>query len=132
MKIKKALLIAAGCVGVALGAVGSVLPFLPTVPFLLLAAFCFGKSSDKLNTWFKNTNLYKKNLETFVKGQGMTWGAKIRVMSVVTILMAIGFTIMYVKHVHPAALIVLAAVWVIHIIYFVFFVKQYTPEKKDS
>lgn len=41
MNVKKALLIALGCVGLALGAVGAVVPLLPASPFLMLAAFCF-------------------------------------------------------------------------------------------
>ena len=73
MKLKKVIYITVGCLGLALGAVGAVLPLLPAFPFLLLAAICFGKSSERLDRWFKNTKLYKNNLESFVKGQGMTW-----------------------------------------------------------
>lgn len=127
MKLKKALYIFIGCIGVALGAVGAVLPFLPAFPFLLIAAICFGRSSKKLDNWFKGTKLYKKNLETYVKGQGMTWAAKFHVMTMVSILMAIGFIVMYVQDVPPVAFIVLSIVWAFHIVYFVFFVKKYDP-----
>lgn len=94
MTIKKILYIIFGCIGVGLGAVGAVLPLLPAFPFLMLAAFCFARSSEKLNNWFINTKLYKNNLESFVKGQGMTWKTKIRIMIMVTILMSIGFIMM--------------------------------------
>ncbi|WP_374406358.1 YbaN family protein [Pelagerythrobacter sp.] len=39
------LYLAAGIVSVALGAVGAVLPLMPTVPFLLLAVYCFARSN---------------------------------------------------------------------------------------
>ena len=52
MKVKKVLLVALGCVGLALGAVGAVVPLLPAFPFLMLAAFCFAKSSERLHAWF--------------------------------------------------------------------------------
>ena len=58
--MRRILWIVLGCVGVGLGAVGAVLPLLPAFPFLLLAAFSFAKSSQRLHTWFINTSLYKK------------------------------------------------------------------------
>lgn len=121
MKVKKIILIVVGCITLGLGAVGAVLPILPTVPFLLVSAFCFAKSSEKLNNWFKGTKLYKNNLETYVKGQGMTVATKVKIISTVTILMTIGFIMM---HNVPVGRIVLAVVWIMHIIYFVFFVKN--------
>lgn len=120
MKIKKALYIVLGCIGVGLGALGAALPLLPAFPFLLLAAFCFAKSSQRLNDWFINTKLYKNNLETYVKGQGMTWKTKIRIMVMVTFLMSIGFIMM--SRV-PVGRIILSGVWLFHIFYFTFGVK---------
>ena len=120
VKIKKILYVILGCIGLALGAVGAVLPLLPAFPFLLLAAFCFAKSSEKLHRWFTGTKLYKNNLESYVKGQGMTWKTKIQIMITVTVLMSIGFIMM---HAVPVGRIVLACVWVFHILYFVFRVK---------
>ena len=70
--MRRILWIVLGCVGVGLGAVGAVLPLLPAFPFLLLAAFSFAKSSQRLHTWFINTSLYKKNLESYVQHRAMT------------------------------------------------------------
>lgn len=47
----KAFWVAAGFIALALGIIGIPLPLLPTTPFLILAAFCFGKSSDRLHDW---------------------------------------------------------------------------------
>ena len=120
MNIKKLLYITLGCVGVGLGALGAVLPLLPAFPFLLLAAVCFGKSSEKLNRWFRGTRLYKDNLESYVQGKGMTRKTKIRIMVTVTVLMSIGFVVM---HQVPVGRTILACVWLFHILYFLFGVK---------
>lgn len=125
MRLKKALLVVVGCLSLALGAIGAVLPILPTVPFLMLSAFCFAKSSEKLHSWFISTKLYKKNLESFVKGEGMTVKTKVKIMSTVTILMAIGFIMM--SRV-PVGRVILAIVWVCHVVYFVFGVKTLKEE----
>lgn len=129
MKIKKAIYIVVGCIGVGLGAVGAVLPLLPTFPFLLLAAFCFARSSEKLHNWFIGTKLYKDNLESYVAGKGMTRKTKIRIMVTVTLLMSIGFVMM---HAVPVGRIVLGCVWVFHVLYFVFGVKTLQPAENGE
>ncbi len=125
MNIKKAFFIVLGCLSLGLGAVGAVLPILPTVPFLMLAAFCFAKSSEKLHNWFISTKLYKKNLESFVQGKGMTVKTKIRIMVTVTILMSIGFIMM---HAVPVGRIILGFVWIFHVLYFIFGIKTLKVE----
>lgn len=124
--MKKIILIIVGCIGLGLGAIGAVVPMLPAFPFLMLAAVCFAKSSEKLDHWFKGTKLYKNNLETYVKGQGMTWKTKIKVMITVTVLMTIGFVMMFSKAIYIPC-IILGCVWLFHIIYFAFGVKTYKP-----
>lgn len=120
--MKKILYMILGCAGLGLGALGAVFPVLPTVPFLMLAAFCFARSSEKLDRWFKGTKLYKDNLEDYVEGRGMTWKTKIRIMVTVTLLMSVGFVMMGTKGV-VAGCIVLGCVWLFHIVYFCFGVK---------
>ena len=110
-----------GFVGVALGALAAVVPLLPSFPFLLLAFICFGKSSEKLETWFKNTKLYKNNLESYINKQGMTRGNKIRMMITVTLVMSFGFVMM---HQIRIGQIILGIVWIGHILYFSFGVKN--------
>ena len=120
--MKRILWIVLGCIGVGLGAVGAVLPLLPAFPFLLLAAFSFAKSSQRLHTWFVNTKLYKNNLESYVTHRAMTLRTKRRVILTVTLLMAFGFTMMFLKGLYiPCG--ILAGVWVFHIVYFLFGVK---------
>lgn len=46
--------ISCGIIALGLGVVGIALPLLPTVPFLLLAAFCFARSSERLHSWLIN------------------------------------------------------------------------------
>ena len=122
MNIRKILYVILGCIGVGLGAVGAVIPMIPTFPFLMLTAFAFARSSEKLDRWFRNTKLYQDNLEDFAAGRGMTWKTKIRIMGTVTVLMSIGFVLMGSRGI-VAGCIVLGCVWLLHILYFCFAVK---------
>ena len=120
--MKRILYIILGCVGVGLGAIGAVVPMLPAFPFLMLAAFCFARSSEKLDRWFKGTKLYQDNLADYVAGRGMTVKTKVRIMITVTLLMSIGFIMMGLKGIVTGC-IVLGCVWLFHIIYFIWGVK---------
>ncbi len=123
----KVVWIVLGFLSLGIGAVGAVLPFLPTFPFLLLTLFCFAKSSRRLHTWFMGTKLYKNNLESYVQSRSMTAKTKARIMITVTVVMGFGFAMMGRV---LAARAVLAVVWLFHVIYFLFAVKTIKEEDR--
>ena len=92
--LKKAFFIALGCVSLALGTIGIVLPILPTVPFYLLTAFCFANSSERLHDWFIHTTVYKKYIGSYFRRRGMTKKAKCLLIGTVTAIMVPGFILM--------------------------------------
>lgn len=111
----------------ALGTVGVALPILPTTPFYLVTAYCFARSSDRLNNWFKGTKLYKKHLESFVQKKGMLTQTKAGILTTVTILMGLCIFFMARKGIWIPCIII-AVVWVAHVVYFMFFVRTIKNE----
>lgn len=126
MSLRKAIYIILGCIGLIMGAVGVIVPMLPAFPFLLLAAFSFARGSERLHSWFISTRLYKNNLETYVRGQGMTRRTKHRIIASVTVLILISMSILAICELYWVWSI-LIAVWAFHILYFVFGVKTLEP-----
>ena len=111
MKLKRLFFLILGCVCLALGCVGIVLPVLPTVPFFLATVFCFANSSEKLHTWFLGTELYQKHLDSFVKKKGMTAQTKTGILMSVMLLMAVGFFLMLRKALYiPCTILALSLI----------------------
>ncbi len=76
--IRRTLLLALGMLCVGLGAIGSVTPLLPTTPFLLLAAFCFARSSPGLYRKLCSNAYLNSYLENYRTGCGVPWRFKLR------------------------------------------------------
>ena len=87
-KAKKYFYITLGFIALGLGLIGVILPILPTTPFLLVTSFCFAKGSERFHTWFTNTNICKKHLESFVKERAMTLKQKVVLLSFVNFMLA--------------------------------------------
>lgn len=126
MTLKKTLYIMLGFLGLVLGGIGVVVPMLPALPFLLLAAFGFARGSERLHQWFLATRLYKNNLETYVQNRSMTRRTKRRIMLTVSLLIAISMSILALVELYWVWGILLA-VWLFHILYFAFKVKTLEP-----
>jgi uncharacterized membrane protein YbaN (DUF454 family) len=93
MKLLKAFLIVIGFIAVGLGILGMFLPILPTTPFLLLAAACFAKSSDKFYHWLLNNRWFGSYIKNYREGKGIPLKIKIMALSFLwsTILISIVF-----------------------------------------
>lgn len=89
---------------------------------VMLTAFCFARSSERVDRWFKGTKLYQENLKDFAAGKGMTARTKVRIMVTVTLLMTVALVAMGVKGI-VAGCVVLGFVWAFHMVYFIWFVK---------
>ncbi len=120
MNMKKIAFLVVGLISLGIGVIGVILPILPAFPFFLLCAYCFAKSSERLDRWFRGTSLYKKNLESFTKGEGMPMAAKLRIMATVTLLLGLG--VFFMRNI-PVMQVVLGVVWLGHIIGFLFIMK---------
>lgn len=73
---RRLLLKVGGLASVGLGLLGAFLPLLPTTPFVLLAAFCFARSSPKLNTWLHEHDVLGPPLRTWKEHRAVPPRAK--------------------------------------------------------
>ena len=127
-KVKKYFYITLGFIALGLGLIGVILPILPTTPFLLVTSFCFAKGSERFHTWFTNTNIYKKHLESFVKERAMTLKQKVVLLSFVNFMLAFPLILVDVL---PMRITIIVLI-IIKLYYFIFKVKTITPEEKRA
>jgi uncharacterized protein len=76
MKSSRILFFLAGSLSLGLGALGVVLPVLPTTPFLILAAYCFARSSERAHAWLMNNRVFGPLLRDYLEGRGVSWRIK--------------------------------------------------------
>ena len=86
----RGVLIVAGCVSLGVGVLGIPLPVLPTTPFLLLAAFCFARSSPRLLHWLMNNRLFGRYLRNYCEKKGVP--ARVKVYTLVLLWGVIGLS----------------------------------------
>ena len=110
-----------------LGAIGVILPVLPTTPFLLVASYCFARGSKRFNDWFLSTKIYQKQLDSFVKERAMTLKTKISLLSFASAMLILAFCLVDVIY----ARILIIAVMIFKYYYFICRIKTIQEVQND-
>ena len=127
-KAKKYFYITLGFLALGIGLIGVILPILPTTPFLLVTSFCFARGSERFHTWFTNSNIYKKHLESFVKERAMTLKQKVVLLSFVNFMLAFPLILVDVL---PMRITIIVLI-IIKLYYFTFKVRTISPEENKD
>jgi uncharacterized membrane protein YbaN (DUF454 family) len=83
----RGLLLAAGCLCVALGALGVFLPLLPTTPFMLLAAACFARSSRRFHDWLLATRAFGPLIYEWRRHRSVPYRTKLTAIALMALTM---------------------------------------------
>ena len=102
------ILIIIGWLSVALGTLGVFLPLLPTTPFILLAAWCFARSSPRCHQWLLYRSWFGGYLRHWQQYRAMPPGAKPRAVVMILLTFAISLWLVNLTWVRILLLIVLA------------------------
>jgi uncharacterized membrane protein YbaN (DUF454 family) len=93
-KFVQALFFFAGTVSLVLGAVGMVLPLLPTTPLLLLAVGCYCKSSERMTRWVLTNNYFGNYIRRYREGKGIP--LKTKIVALATLWLTISFSAFFI------------------------------------
>ena len=110
------LLVAAGFLFFGLGVVGVFVPLLPTTPFLLLAAACFARSSERFYRWLLGNRWFGAYVRNYREGRGVP--AKVKIFSIALLWIAISSSAAFVVSnlVVRIVLVVIAVGVTVHIV----------------
>ena len=99
-----------------LGILGIFLPLLPTTPFLLIAAACYIRSSEKFYNWLINNKWLGNYIKNYIEGKGVP--LKVKVLSISLLWITIGYSVVFVVHIFliRVILILIAIGVTIHIL----------------
>jgi uncharacterized membrane protein YbaN (DUF454 family) len=90
---KRRLLIGAGTLCTGLGIIGIFVPILPTTPFLLLAAACYMRSSERFYRWLINNRVFGAYVRNYIEGRGMP--TRVKVFTILLLWLTIGLSIVF-------------------------------------
>lgn len=106
--MQRIVLLTLGWLAIVLGILGIVLPLVPTTPFMLLAAWCFARSSPRFHDWLLWRSPFGRYIRHWQQHRGMPPGAKSRAMIVIVITFAVSLWLVPLWWVRVMLIIMLA------------------------
>lgn len=106
----------AGTVCVGLAVIGALLPVMPTVPFLLLAAGCYARGSPKALRWLLGNPVFGRELRNYTEGRGLAARTKSLSISAVIIGTTISMVVSGMEPLIVVVLLIVMAAVVIHLL----------------
>jgi uncharacterized membrane protein YbaN (DUF454 family) len=88
--ISRPLLIVAGTTSTIVGIIGIFIPVLPTTPFLLLAAACYMRSSERYYRWLTNNRFFGVYIKNYIEGRGIP--LKVKIITLTLLWLGIGLS----------------------------------------
>ncbi len=101
-------LLACGWVFLGLGVIGLFLPVLPTTPFVLLAAACFFRSSERIHSWLVSHPRFGPQITDYLEGKGLRRNTK--VVALLTLWISVtASVVLFIPHVAADAIVLVIA-----------------------
>jgi len=94
-RLKQYLFITLGWLFVILGAIGAVLPLLPTTPFLILALACFAENSPRFHSMLLNHKWFGPPLQQWEKNHSMRRSVKKKVYLLIIVTFGISISVLW-------------------------------------
>lgn len=91
--LRRVLYAAAGLACVGLAYLGAILPGLPTTPWVLLASYCFARSSPRLERWLKRSPFFGRLLRDWEEHRGVRLWVKVLSVCVVVTVVTLSVTL---------------------------------------
>jgi uncharacterized membrane protein YbaN (DUF454 family) len=108
-RLVRLLYLAVGLVSLAVGVAGIVLPLVPTTPLVLLAAYCFARSSRRLHGWLIGHPRFGRYVSDFESGRGIPRRVKLTAIVLASLAFGFGFYVVSGNAVAVVALAIVAA-----------------------
>lgn len=89
MFVMKIIYLLAGIISLLLGLIGAFLPILPTVPFILLAAFCFARGYPPLYHWLRDRSIFAESLQDWERERAISRSSKRKALTMIVLSFAL-------------------------------------------